>query len=74
MSGSVTAFDRSFDITLERLYYSRLLKKEISYLTGRSRDSSVGIASSYGLDDRGFVVRVPVGSRRCPPNLLYNSL
>jgi hypothetical protein len=29
----------------------------------RSRDSSVGIATSYGLDDRGFGVRVPVGSR-----------
>jgi hypothetical protein len=28
-----------------------------------SRDSSVGIASSYGLDDRGVGVRVPVGSR-----------
>jgi hypothetical protein len=29
----------------------------------RSRDSSVGIATGYGLDDRGVVVRVPVGSR-----------
>jgi hypothetical protein len=27
-----------------------------------SRDSSVGIATSYGLDDRGVGVRVPVGS------------
>jgi hypothetical protein len=30
---------------------------------GRSRDSAVGIATGYGLDDRGVGVRVPVGSR-----------
>jgi hypothetical protein len=46
-----------------------------------NRDSSVGIATDYGLDDRGVAVRVPVGSRifssPCrldrlwgPPNLL----
>jgi hypothetical protein len=46
-----------------------------------SRDSSVGIATGYGLDDRGGGVRVPVGSRIFtspyrpdrlwgPPNLL----
>jgi hypothetical protein len=29
----------------------------------RSRDSVVGIATSYGLDDQGVGVRVPVGSR-----------
>jgi hypothetical protein len=29
----------------------------------RSRDSSVGTATSYGLDDREVGVRVPVGSR-----------
>jgi hypothetical protein len=27
----------------------------------RSRDSVVGIATTYGLDDRGVGVRVPVG-------------
>jgi hypothetical protein len=32
------------------------------YLT-RSRDSVVGIATVYGLDDRRVGVRVPVGSR-----------
>jgi hypothetical protein len=31
--------------------------------THMSRDSAVGIATSYGLDDRGVGVRVPVGSR-----------
>jgi hypothetical protein len=52
-------------------------------LVFRSRDSSVGIATGYGLDDRAVGVRVPVGSRiffsPCPPdwlwgplNLLYN--
>jgi hypothetical protein len=30
---------------------------------GRSRDSAVGIATGYGLNDRGVGVRVPVGSR-----------
>jgi hypothetical protein len=39
-----------------------------------SRDSVVGIASGYGLDDRGVGFRVPVGSRilssrRCPDRL-----
>jgi hypothetical protein len=49
----------------------------------RSRDSSVGIATSYWLDDRGFGVQVPVGVRIFtsprrpdrlwgPPNLLSN--
>jgi glutamine synthetase len=33
------------------------------YLLLGSRDSVVGIATSYGLDDRGVGVRVPVGSR-----------
>jgi hypothetical protein len=48
-----------------------------------SRDGAVVIASSYGLDDRGIGVRVPVGSRIFPsprrsdqllgpPNLLSN--
>jgi hypothetical protein len=31
--------------------------------TKRSRDNGVGIAARYGLDDRGFGVRVLVGSR-----------
>jgi hypothetical protein len=31
--------------------------------TLRSRDSSVGIATGYGLDDRTVEVRIPVGSR-----------
>jgi hypothetical protein len=30
---------------------------------GRSRDSVVGVATGYGLDDRRLGVRVPVGSR-----------
>jgi hypothetical protein len=40
-----------------------------------SRDSSVGIVTGYGLDDRGVGVRIPVGSRifcspQCPHRLL----
>jgi hypothetical protein len=33
------------------------------HLILRSRDGAVGIATSYGLDDRGVGVRVPVESR-----------
>jgi hypothetical protein len=51
--------------------------------TAGSRDSVVGIATGYGLDDREVGVRVPVGSRIFffprlsdrlwgPPNLLSN--
>jgi hypothetical protein len=32
-------------------------------IMGGSRNSSVGIATGYELDDRGVGVRVPVGSR-----------
>jgi hypothetical protein len=35
----------------------------VSLVDPMSRDSAVGIAASYGLDDRGVGVRVPVGSR-----------
>jgi hypothetical protein len=49
----------------------------------RMRDGSVGIATGYGLDDRGVGVRVPLGSRIFssprrpdrlwgPPHLLSN--
>jgi hypothetical protein len=49
----------------------------------RNRDSAIGIATGYGMDDRGVGVRVPVGSRIFssprrpdrlwgPPNLLSN--
>jgi hypothetical protein len=49
----------------------------------KSRDSSVGIATGYGLDDQGVGVQVPMGARiitsPCrpgrlwgPPNLLSN--
>jgi hypothetical protein len=40
-----------------------------------SRDSAVGIATGYGLDDRGVGVRVPVVSRifssSCRPDWLW---
>jgi hypothetical protein len=32
-------------------------------LTKMSRDSAVGIATAYGLEDRGVEFRVPLGSR-----------
>jgi hypothetical protein len=34
--------------------------------TDMSQDSSVGIATGYGLDDGGVGVRVPVGARIFP--------
>jgi hypothetical protein len=37
------------------------LEQIFEYIT--SRDSVVGIATSYGLDDQGVGIRVPVGSR-----------
>jgi hypothetical protein len=58
--------------------------KSIYQTYKRSRDSSVGIATTYGLDDRGVGVRVSVGSSRIlsspnrpdrlwdTPNLLSN--
>jgi hypothetical protein len=53
------------------------------HVEAKSRDSSVGIAAGYGLDDRGIRVRVAIGSsifsspRRsdrlwCPPSFLSN--
>jgi hypothetical protein len=53
------------------------------FLKQMSRDSVVGIATGYGLDNRGVGVRVPIGSRIFssprrpgrlwgPPTLLYN--
>jgi hypothetical protein len=46
------------------------------YYYGVSQDSPVGIATAYGLDDRGVGVKVPVGSRiftsPCRPDLLSN--
>jgi hypothetical protein len=33
----------------------------VDCLTGKSRDSAAGIATGYGLDDRGVGIRVPVG-------------
>jgi hypothetical protein len=41
-----------------------------------SRDSAVGIATGYGLEDRGIAVRVPVGARiftsPCRPDRLWD--
>jgi hypothetical protein len=41
-----------------------LVSKKISYYNVcKSRESVIGIATTYGLDDQGVRVRVPVGSR-----------
>jgi hypothetical protein len=46
-----------------------------TYFTAVSRDTAVGIATGYWLDDRGIGFRVPVGSRiftsPCRPNRLW---
>jgi hypothetical protein len=43
---------------IHTLIYNLLLSSDV-----RSRDSAVGIATGYGLNDRGVGVRVSVGSR-----------
>jgi hypothetical protein len=52
-----------------------LLMFNVFILVIRSRDSAVGVATGYGLDDRGVGVRVPVGSRiftfPCRPDRLW---
>jgi hypothetical protein len=37
----------------------------VDCVTLKSRDSSVGIALGYGLDDRGSRVRLPAGAGKC---------
>jgi hypothetical protein len=50
-------------------YFTIRAVNNISTYTPWSRDSVVGIATSYGLDDRGVGVRVQVGARIfCSPN------
>jgi hypothetical protein len=64
------------------VFFIIVANSDISKKTS-GRDSVVGIAIGYGLDDRGVGVRVPVGSRIFtsprppdrlwgPPNLLAN--
>jgi hypothetical protein len=48
----------TYPVSLDQRYYFHLV-----HVLVRSRDSVVCIATSYGLDDRGFGVRVPMGSR-----------
>jgi hypothetical protein len=50
-----------FGLMLE--HRGNLIFRPIPWIMLGSRDSIVGIASGYGLDDRGVGVRVPVGSR-----------
>jgi hypothetical protein len=48
-------------------FYNHIILYSVIYIfyikSRESRDSVVGIATSYGLDDRGVGVRVPVGSK-----------
>jgi hypothetical protein len=57
-----TAFGRKFLFRLIFLVFQHGEGFVHSIVYIRSRDSVVGIATSYGLDDRGVGVRVPVGS------------
>jgi hypothetical protein len=49
-------------LVIEVVYYYTFNNNKQQQLT-KSRDCTVGIATGYGLDDRGVGVRVPVGSR-----------
>jgi hypothetical protein len=66
-----------------KMYFCCAFTLKLDYVRNRSQDSVVGIATSYGLDDQGVGVWVPVGSRIFsspnrldrlwgPPNLLSN--
>jgi hypothetical protein len=62
--------------TQEQLHaFSLNLELRARIKFGYGWDSAVGIATGYGLDDRGFGVRVPVGSRifssPCRPDRLW---
>jgi hypothetical protein len=59
MSQIVCRYERSStkNLNLEWSYFVSLRAFK------RSRDSVVGIATGYGLDDRGVGIRVPVGAR-----------
>jgi hypothetical protein len=70
-------------IVTESTYEKRLAQQKLAIVSATLRDSVVGIATSYGLDDQGVGVRVPVGSRIFssprssdrlwgPPNLITN--
>jgi hypothetical protein len=57
--------DPRFTVRLERLGQQKIQITSPSFRNKprKKKDTSVGIATGYGLDDRGFRVRVPVGSR-----------
>jgi hypothetical protein len=46
-----------------RTIYRQKYNIKMHFREMRSRDSAVGIATGYGLDDRGVGVRVPTESR-----------
>jgi hypothetical protein len=82
---AVTYFKLPFRIHINRGQSWKTLGQlaPLSNFDSHSRDKAVDIATGYGLDDREFGVRVPVGSRIFnspyrpdrlwgPPNLLYN--
>jgi hypothetical protein len=54
-----------FDL-FKKIYYMTskfvIIILQIVYAPG-SRDSSVGIETGYGLDDRGVGFRIPIGSK-----------
>jgi hypothetical protein len=59
----------------ERFFYQSIIIIIIIIIIGKSRDSAVGIATGYGLDDQGVGVQVPVGARiftsPCRPDRLW---
>jgi hypothetical protein len=50
------------NFTLPLSYFIEYKGKTLLTLYGNSRDSSVGIALGYGMDDRGSRVRLPAGA------------
>jgi hypothetical protein len=70
-SSPITHILQSRDETVKKPLNSNFLQETTAYVRNyphaptnkRSRDSVVGIAIGYGLDDRGLGVRVLVGPR-----------
>jgi hypothetical protein len=70
---SLTSVIISFNFLAKynRLFFS--VNYQIFFLhLGNSRDSSVGIALGYGLDDRGSRVRFPAGAAKCLHHRVQN--
>jgi hypothetical protein len=70
---STAVFSSQYPLKIGLVLFTSLCKRSV-----KSQDSAGGIATGYGLDDRGIEIRVPVGSRSFSsprrPDRLWDSL